>query len=421
MIRAYRYKMKPTKAQSDYFSKCFGCMRYVYNYALAEKIKAYTNEKKTLSFFELCAIIRKLRKDDAHKWLNEVPALSLNYSLLNLNNAYNHFFKTKAGFPKYKSKKHCKNSVKFDAQSTKYDFSSFQVHIPKIGWVKLCHERTFDKSTVKVNSTTVSRDACGTYWCTVSIEDGVLPKPKAKATKETAIGIDMGVNEFATLSNGEKIQNMRFSEKEESRIAKMQRCLARKNRGSKNEQPSNRFLRFRKKIACKHRRIESSRTDFLQKLSAGLVAKYNTICIEDLNVKGMMHNHNLAGAVGSVSWSSFVRMLEYKSEWYGVNLLKTGRFDPTSQTCSVCGYCNKGTKDLSVREWICPECGTHHDRDINAAINIMNAAIERHFNQQSPAVTGITDVDGADSESKTGTDSRICDYASDEASMQKVI
>ena len=421
MIRAYKYKMKPTKAQSEYFSKCFGCMRYVYNYALSEKIKAYTKEKKTLSFFELCAIIRELRKDDGHKWLNEVPAMSLNYSLLNLNNAYNQFFKTKSGFPKYKSKKRCRDSVKFDSQRTKYDFSTFKVRIPKIGWVKLCHERTFDQSAVKVNSTTVSRDVCGTYWCTVSIEDGVLPKPKAKTTKETAVGIDMGISEFATLSNGEKIQNMRFSEKEKSRIAIMQRCLARKNRGSKNEQPSNRYLRFRKKIACKHRSIESSRTDFLQKLSTDLVRKYDTICIEDLNVKGMMRNHSLAGSVSSVSWSSFVRMLEYKSEWHGVNLLKTGRFDPTSQTCSVCGYRNKGTKDLSVRDWTCPECGTRHDRDINAAINILNAAIETHFNQQSPAVTGITDADGADSESKTGTGFRICDYASDEASMQKGI
>ena len=412
--------MKPTVVQAEYFLKCFGCMRYVYNYAISEKIKAYSDEKKTLSFFDLCALVRELRKDNEHKWLSEVPALSLNYSLLNLNNAYNQFFKTKSGFPKYKSKKQCRDSVKFDSQRTKYDFSTFKVRIPKIGWVKLCKERTFDVTTVKINSTTVSRDACGTYWCTVSIEDGLISEPKAKVTKETAIGIDMGVSEFATLSNGDKIQNMRFSEKEESRIAKMQRCLARKNRRSKNEQPSNRYLRFRKKIACKHRQIESRRTDFLQKLSTDLVRKYDTICIEDLNVKGMMRNHSLAGAVSSVSWSSFVRMLEYKSEWYGVNLLKTGRFDPTSQTCSICGYRNNGTKDLSVRDWTCPECGTHHDRDINAAINIMKAAIERHFNQQSPAVTGITDVDGADSESKTGTSSRICNYASDETSMQNV-
>lgn len=420
MIRAYKYKMKPTKVQAEYFSKCFGCMRFVYNYALSEKIKAYSNEKKNLSFFDICALIRVLRKDDEHKWLNEVPALSLNYSLLNLINAYNHFFKTKSGFPKYKSKKQCIDSVKFVSHSTKYDFSAFKVRIPKIGWVKLSNERTFDPNTVKVNSTTVSRDACGTFWCTVSIEDGVLFEPKAKVTKETAIGIDMGISEFATLSNSKKIQNMRFSESEKLRIAKMQRCLARKNRGGKGENPSNRYLRFRKKIACKHRQIESRRTDFLQKLSTNLVRKYDTICIEDLNIKGMMRNHNVAGAVSSVSWSSFTRMLEYKSEWYGVNLLKAGRFDPTSQTCSECGYRNKGTKDLSVREWTCPECGTHHDRDINAAINIMNAAIERYFNEQSPAVTGITDANGADSESKTETSSQTCNYASDETSMQNV-
>lgn len=411
--------MKPTSNQEAYFAKCFGCMRYVYNYALSEKIKAYNDEKKSLSFFDLCTIIRELRKDDEHKWMNDVPALSLNYSLLNLNNAYNRFFKKKAGFPKYKSKKHCRDSVKFNAQRTKYDFSSFQVRIPKIGWVKLCHNRTFDPSAVKVNSTTVSRDSCGNYWCTVSIEDGVLPEPKAKVTKETAVGIDMGISEFATLSNGEKIKNMRFSEKEESQIAKMQRCLARKNRGSENEQPSNRYLRFKKKIACKYRRIESRRTDFLQKLSTGLVAKYDTICIEDLNVKGMMRNHNLAGAISSVSWSSFVRMLEYKAEWYGVNLLRAGRFDPTSQTCSACGYRDTRLKDLSFREWDCPQCGTHHDRDVNAAVNIMNAAINKYFNTKSPAVTGITDADGADSENNAGTGFRACDYASDETSMQK--
>lgn len=416
MIRAYKYKMKPTKAQAEYFSKCFGCMRYVYNFALSKKIEAYSDEKKTLSFFDLCTLVRSLRKEEEYKWLNEVPALSLNYSLLNLNNAYNHFFKTKSGFPNYKSKKQCGDSVKFTPNSVKYNFSTFRVRIPKIGWVKLCYERTFDSSIVKVNSITVSRDACGTYWCTVSIEDGVLSEPKTKVMKETAVGIDMGISEFATLSNGEKIPNMRFSESENRRIAMMQRCLARKRKGSKDRQASNRYERYRVKLARRHRRIKNRRTDFLQKLSINLVRKYDTICIEDLNVKGMMRNHNLAGAVSSVSWSSFMRLLEYKSEWYGVNLLKAGRFDTTSQTCSVCGYRNNGTKDLSVREWICPECGTRHDRDINAAINIMNAAIERYFNEQSPAVTGITDADGADSENKTGTGFRICDYASDETS-----
>ena len=213
---------------------------------------------------------------------------------------------------------------------------------------------------------------------------------------------------------------MQFSERSQKQFARAQRCMARKQRDAKGTPASRRYERYRIKLARLHRAVENKRTDYLQKTSTMLVRQYDTICIEDLNVKGMMHNHNLAGSIASVSWSSFVRMLEYKSEWYGVNLLKAGRFAPTSQTCSVCGYRNNGTKDLSVREWTCPKCGTRHDRDINAAINIVNAAIEKHFNNQSPAVTGITDADGADSESKTGTSSRICNYASDETSMQNV-
>ena len=421
MIRAYKYKMKPTKAQSEYFSKCFGCMRYVYNYALAEKIKAYTNEKKTLSFFELCAIIRELRKDDEHKWLNEVPALSLNYSLLNLNNAYNHFFRTKFGYPKYKSKKDRHDSVKFEPNSTRYDFKNYKVRIPKLGWVRLCMGRTFDVSAVKINSTTVSRDACGTYWCTVTIDDGNTVPPKVKVERGSSIGIDVGISDFAVLSDGTRLPNMQFSERSQKQFARAQRCMARKQRDAKGTPASRRYERYRIKLARLHRAVENRRTDYLQKTSTMLVRQYDTICIEDLNVKGMMHNHNLAGSIASVSWSSFVRMLEYKSEWYGVNLLKAGRFDPTSQTCSVCGYRNNGTKDLSVREWTCPECGTRHDRDINAAINIVNTAIERHFNEQSPAVTGITDADGADSESKIKTSSQTCNYASDETSMQNVL
>lgn len=419
MTRAYKYKMKPTDTQKEFLSKCFGCARFVYNYALSEKIDAYQNDGKSLSFFDLCTSLRALKNQEEYSFLKEVPALSLNYSLLNLNNAYNHFFKTKSGFPKYKSKKHCRDSVKFAPNSIKYDFTNFKVRIPKAGWITICRERTFDPTAVKLNSTTVSRDACGDYWCTVSFEDGTLPEPKAKVRKETAVGIDVGLSEFAVLSNGEKIPNPRFSEREEQRIAKAQRCLARKRRGSKDETPSNRYIRYRTKIAKMHRRIEKRRMDFQQKLSTDLIRRFDTICIEDLNVKGMMQNPSLAGAIGSASWSEFVRMLGYKADWYGVNLLRAGRFDPTSQLCSACGHRNSDTKDLSVREWTCPVCGTFHDRDVNAAINIMNAAIIKHFNKQSPVVTGITDADGADSENNAETRSPECDYASVETSMQK--
>ena len=420
MIKAFRYKMKPTKKQEQFFSKCFGCARFVYNHALSLKIESYKTDGKNLSFFDLCTEVRELRRKEEYAWLNEVPALSLNYSLLNLNNAYDHFFKTKSGFPKYKSRKRCSDSVKFEPNSTRYDFNGYKVRIPKLGWVRLCHERKFDPSCVKINSTTVSRDACGTFWCIVSVEDGLDPEPKAKVNEETAVGIDVGLKDFAVLSNGNRIPNLRFSEREEKHMAAMQRGLARKRRRTKDTPASKRYERYRVKLARIHRRTENRRTDYLHKLSTDIVRKYDTVCVENLNVKGMMRNHSLAGPIASASWSSFVRMLEYKSEWYGVNLLRAGRFDPTSQTCSACGYRDIRLKDLSFREWDCPQCGTHHDRDVNAAVNIMNAAINKYFNTKSPAVTGITDADGADSENNAGTGSRACDYASDETSMRRV-
>lgn len=404
--------MKPTKAQEAFLEKCFGCCRFVYNYALNERIEAYKNEKKTLSFFDQCKMVRELKKQEEYAWLGEVSSTSLNYSLLNLNNAYNQFFKTKQGFPNFKSKKRSKDSIKFASDKTRYDFEQFKVRIPKLGWVRICKDKFFDQSSVKINATTVSRDKCGTYWCSVSVDDGIPLPTKAKVTKETAIGLDMSLSEFATLSTGEKIPNMRFSE--EKAIAKAQKCLARKVGYRKGETPSKRFLLYKIKLVKKHRKIANRRTDFLHKLSTDLVRKYDTICVEDLNVNGMMKNHNLAGAISSVAWSEFFRMITYKCDWYGKNLLKSGRFDATSQVCSGCGYRNANTKDLSVREWTCPECGTHHDRDVNAAINIMNMAIERDF----PSVRGITGADGADSESNNGTSSHICNYASDETPMK---
>lgn len=412
--------MKPTRSQEAFLVKCFGCARFVYNHALRERMDAYTSDKKSLSFFDQCSSLRELKKQEKYSWLNDVPMMTLQYSLLNLSNAYGHFFKTKFGFPKFKSKKNNKDSVKFEPNSTRYDFIKNKVRIPKLGWVRICRDRPFDASAAKVNSTTVSRDACGTFWCTVSVDDAAPSKPKAKVTEEAAVGIDVGISDFAVLSNGDRLPNLRFTEKEEKHVAAMQRGLARKLRRTKDTPASKRYERYRVKLARVHRRTENRRTDYLHKLSTGIVRRYGTVCVEDLNVKGMMRNHSLAGPIASASWSSFVRMLEYKSEWYGVNLLRAGRFDPTSQTCSACGYRDTRLKDLSFREWDCPQCGTHHDRDVNAAVNIMNAAINKYFKTKSPAVTGITDADGADSENNAGTGSRACDYASDETSMRRV-
>ncbi len=255
----------------------------------------------------------------------------------------------------------------------------------------------------------------------MSVDDGEPVRPKAKVERGSSVGVDVGISDFAVLSTGDRVLNMRFLESQERRIAKAQRHLARKTKGTKDEPASRRYERYRVKLARLHRHVYYRRNDYLHKASTMLVQCFSTVCIEDLNVKGMMRNHSLAGSIASASWSAFVRMLEYKAEWYGVNLLRAGRFDPTSQTCSECGYRNNMTKDLSVREWDCPCCGMHHDRDFNAAINILNAAIEKFFNQQCPAVTGITDADGADTKTMPGRGSRACDYASDETSMQNVV
>lgn len=418
MRRAYRYKIRPTDSQMEFLSKCFGCCRFIYNYALAEKIDAYSKEKRSLSFFDLCNDIKRLRQVPEYEWLNEVPAMSLRYAVRNLHNAYVQFFNKKTGFPKYKSRKHSKASVTFAPNSTRFDFQKSKMRIPKLGWVRISGGRNFDPSSVKINYTTVSRDACGDYWCSVSIDDGRPNKPKAKVRKGTSVGIDFGIADFAVLSDGTKIQNRKFFEAERLRISKMQRCLSRKRSGNSVELESNRYANYKNKIARLHRRIENRRTDFLQKLSTVLVNRYDTICIEDLNVKGMTGNHNVAAAIESASWSRFIGMLQYKSEWYGINLLKVGRFYPSSQICSECGYRNSDTKSLSIREWTCPRCGTRHDRDVNAAINIRNSALENYYVNQSPEVTGITDADGADSENEAGTRSPARNYASDETSMK---
>lgn len=407
--------MNPTASQEEFFAKCFGCARFVYNHALKEKIGAYSSGKKSLSFFDLCANIRELRRQPEYGWLNDVPAITLNYSLLNLDNAYKCFFKMKGGFPKFKSKKRSRDAVKFDPANVRYDFDGFRVRIPKLGWVKICQNRYFDPAAVKVQALTVSRDACGDYWCCVPVEDGALPEPKAKVREETAVSYDVGVKVFAAGSDGTVIENPRFSEAEEARIAKMQRGLARKHRGGKDDSPSKRYLRYRTKLARVHRHIENRRTDFLQKTTTGILRRYDTVCLEDLNVKGMMANHHLAGAIASASWSRFNSMLEYKAERYGKNILHIRRFDASSQTCSACGYRNAEVKNLDVREWTCPQCGAHHDRDLNAAVNIKSMALKQY---QSPAVTGITDADGADSENEARTRSPARNYASDETSME---
>ena len=367
MKRAYKYKIKPTYKQQHQLLQTFGCTRFIYNWGLDKKTKAWTNEHKTITYFELAKELTQLKQTEEYKWLKDVPNECLQQSLRNLDNAYTQFFKAKKGFPKFKSKRKSKDCSKY-LNAVKFDFDNWKVRIPKCGWVKLCNNKSFDLSTSKIGTLTVSRDKCGEYWCTIVVEDNTPQKSKAKISEGTSVGIDLGIKNYAILSDGTKYSNPKYYERSQQRLKLLQQRFARTQKGS------NRHEAMRLKVARQYRKITNMRNDFLHKLTTDLVSRYDTICLENLNVEGMMKNHNIAMAIQSASWGEFVRQIKYKSEWFGKNVIFIGRFEPSSKTCSKCGYVNSDLT-LKDREWFCPVCGEHHDRDINAAINIKRFAL----------------------------------------------
>lgn len=367
MKRAYKYKIKPTMKQQHQLQQVFGCTRFIYNWGLDIKSKSWSIEHKTVSYFELAKKLTELKKNEKYKWLKQIPAECLQQSLRNLDNAYTQFFKGIKSFPRFKTKKNSKNCAKY-TQAIYFDFDNWKVKVPKCGWVKLCENKTFDLSSSKIGTLTVSRDKCGEYWCTIVVDDNAPQKSKTKISEETSVGIDLGIKDYAILSDGTKYSNPKYYENNRLKLKVLQQKFARTKKGS------NRHEVMRLKVARQYKKITNSKIDFLHKLSTGLIRRYNTICLENLNVEGMMKNHNLAMAIQSASWSEFVSQLKYKAEWEGKNIVFIGRFEPSSKTCNKCGYVKHDLK-LSDREWVCPICGKHHDRDINAAINIKMFAL----------------------------------------------
>jgi putative transposase len=368
MLKAYKYKIKPNSQQQELLQKFFGCVRFIYNWGLERKTSAYKENGTKVGYVELARELTSLKKTEEHQWLNECSNESLQQSLRCLDNAFTNFFRKKGKYPKFKSRKG-KNSAKF-INSVHFDFDNWTVKLPKLGKIKLCKNRTFDQSKCKQGTCTVSRDHCGTYWCVITVDDLHPKVARTKPLKETAVGIDLGIKDYAILSDGTKFTNPKHLEKAQRKLAWLQRDFARTAKGSKNHE------KMRVKVAKCYRTISNQRNDFLHKLSTHLVRNYDTICLEDLNVKGMEQNHHLTRAIQDAAWSEFVRQLEYKSEWYGKNVLFIGRFEPSSKLCHKCGYINRDLK-LSDREWTCPICGEHHDRDINAAINIKEIAFDK--------------------------------------------
>jgi putative transposase len=358
--RAYKFRFYPTPEQELNLAKTFGCARFVYNYMLRQRTDAWFQRQEKVGYHETSAMLTALKKQPEFAWLNEVSSVPVQQSLRHLQAAFGNFFSRRSKYPTFKKKD--------GAQSAEYTTSAFKwdgntLSIAKNGALNIRFSRTIPKAAI-VTTVTVSKDTAGRYFVSMLCTDQV----QAKTPIEAKVGIDLGLSHFAILSTGEKIAAPNTFRKNEEKLAKLQRRLAKKTKGSANRKKA------KLKVAKLHAKIADSRKDFLHKLSTRLVNENQVIAIETLAVSNMQKNHNLAKSIADASWSEFVRQLEYKSLWYGRELVGIDRWYPSSKRCSDCGH-TVAKMPLNVREWTCPECGTIHDRDINAARNVLAAGL----------------------------------------------
>lgn len=360
MRKGVKFRAYPNKEQQNLINQTFGCCRLVYNRGLAMRNDAYSNGEK-IGYDQTSAMITDLKKQADFTFLKDVDSIALQQSLRDLDRGFKNFFEKRARYPQFKSKRNNHQSYRTVNQGDNIRIVGKYIKLPKLGYVKI-------KQSMKIghiNNVTVEKTPTGKYFVVLNVDF----EPELRPNAGGMIGIDVGIKEFYSDSNGHVVHNPKYVEKFMRKLVREQRRLSRKQTGSNN------CNKQRVKVAEVHEKITNQRNDFLQKQSTILVSENQTICIEDLNVKGMIRNHKLAQHIASCSWSTFFTMLEYKAAWYGNNIIKVPTMYPSSQTCSCCGYKNPLVKNLSVREWVCPKCHTKHDRDTNAGINILNKGL----------------------------------------------